>query len=83
MRDWKEIAKTNRFVAAVDEIREIGRNENPINTMGHQVDIGIAIDMYVKGHNIDLRKCFNEYNDFMKYAREINFKMSIISDGLK
>lgn len=43
-RDYKEIAKTNTFVAHAAEIREIGKVNN--------VDVGIAADMYIANHSL-------------------------------
>ena len=66
-RNYKEIAKTNTFVAHATEIREIGKVNN--------VDVGIAADMYIANHNLtrtpELRA---QYKEFTALCREIPLK---------
>ena len=44
-RDYKEIAKTNTFIAHAAEIREISKV--------HNVDVGVAADMYIANHGLN------------------------------
>ena len=82
MRNYKEIAKTNRFVANVAEICDISLNKHPFNDYGDVVDVGVALDMYVAGHKIDRKECFEEYHEFRQIVRDVHWKLSVIIDAL-
>lgn len=83
MVNWKEIAKENRFVAAAGEIRDIAENKNPINNTGDWVDFGVALDMYVNAHKINLIECRDEYMEFKGIAKGLSYKIGVIADALK
>lgn len=74
MRNYKEIAKTNRFIADVAEIREIG--------VKNDVDAGVALDMYVVKHGIDRTECNDEYHEFRRYMKEVSYDLRKIIAAL-
>lgn len=74
MIDYKELAKENRFVANVAEIREIG--------VKCDVDAGVALDMYVAKHGIDRLSCIDEYQEFKKIMRGVSFDLRKIIAAL-
>lgn len=74
MTNWKEIAKTNRFIADVAEIREIG--------VKCDVDAGVALDMYVAKHGINRAECNEEYQEFRKCMREVSYDLRKIIAAL-
>lgn len=60
----KEIAERNIFIKNAPEIREISVKQN--------VDIGIALDMYVAEHKIDRssKEINDQYQEFRELCRE-------------
>lgn len=74
MRDYKKLAKTNRFIADVAEIREIG--------VKCDVDAGVALDMYVAKHDINRAECNDEYQEFRKCMREVSYDLRKIITAL-
>lgn len=62
-RDYKEIAKTNTFMAHAAEIREICLMQN--------VDIGVAVDMYITNHHLyRTEDLMRQSREFLKCCRE-------------
>lgn len=62
-RNYKDIAKTNTFVAHAAEIREISKANN--------VDVGIATDMYIANHNLRRTpELMAQYKEFTALCRE-------------
>lgn len=62
-RNYKEIAKTNMFIAHAAEIRDICLKED--------VDIGVGLDMYISNHGIQkTEEIMKQYQEFRKYCRE-------------
>ena len=61
-KDYKEIAKTNMFIAHAAEIRDICLKED--------VDIGVGLDMYISNHGIQTEEIMKQYQEFRKYCRE-------------
>lgn len=62
-RDYKEIAKTNTFMANAAEIREICLVQN--------VDIGVAVDMYITNHHLHRTEdLMRQSREFLKCCRE-------------
>lgn len=62
--NMKEIAERNIFIKNAAEIREICIKED--------VDIGVALDMYVTEHKIDrsIKEINDQYEEFRKLCRE-------------
>ena len=75
MTDYKELAKKNRFVAAVEEIHAISMNRHPINTTGDVVDAGVALDMYVAAHRINRVESNDEYHEFRGIMRGVSYQL--------
>jgi hypothetical protein len=74
-RNYKEIAKTNMFIANAKEIREICLKED--------VDIGIGLDMYVANHKIDRTETvMKQYHEFRDLCRENPLK-NIVAELMK
>ncbi len=74
MKNYKEIAKTNRFIANVAEIREIG--------VKCDVDAGISLDMYVAKHGINRAECNDEYQEFRQCMKEVSYDLRKIITAL-
>lgn len=62
MRDYKEIAKTNTFIAHAADIQKICKER--------VVDIGVAADMWIADNGItrtkELAKQYDEYTDYCR-----------------
>lgn len=66
-RDYKEIAKTNTFMANAAEIREICLVQN--------VDVGVAVDMYITNRHLHrTEELMEQARDFRAYCREAPLK---------
>ena len=74
-RNYKEIAKTNMFIAHAAEIRDICLKED--------VDIGVGLDMYVANHKIDRTETvMKQYHEFRDLCRENPLK-NIVAELMK
>lgn len=63
MRDYKEIAKTNTFIAHASDIQKICKER--------VVDIGVAADMWIADNGITrTEELMKQYQDYRKYCRE-------------
>ena len=66
-RNYKEIAKTNMFIAHAAEIRDISLKED--------VDIGVGLDMYIANHDIKrTEEIMEQYQEFRNCCREDTLK---------
>ena len=72
-RNYKEIAKTNMFIAHAAEIRDICLKED--------VDIGVGLDMYISNHGIQTEEIMKQYQEFRKYCREDTLKSIVEALG--
>ena len=73
-RNYKEIAKTNMFIAHAAEIRDICLKED--------VDIGVGLDMYIANHDIKrTEEIMEQYQEFRKYCREDTLKSIVEALG--
>ena len=62
-RNYKEIAKTNMFIAHAAEIRDICLKED--------VDIGVCLNMYISKHGIQKNEeIMKQYQEFRDLCRE-------------
>ncbi len=62
-RNYKEIAKTNMFIAHAAEIRDICLKED--------VDIGVGLNMYISKHGIQKNEeIMKQYQEFRDLCRE-------------
>ena len=60
-KNYKEIAKSNKFLANAKEIRDICNKE--------KIDIGVGLEIYCTNHGI--KKGGNEYEEFRDLCREV------------
>ena len=66
-RNYKEIAKTNMFIAHAAQIRDICLKED--------VDIGVGLDMYISNHGIQkTEEIMKQYQEFRSCCREDTLK---------
>ena len=63
MENYKEIAKTNTFIAHAKEIQKICKD--------HSVDIGIGADMWMADNKLTrTEELMKQYQEFRDYCRE-------------
>lgn len=63
MHNYKEIAKTNTFIAHAKEIQKICKERF--------VDIGVAADMWIADNGITrTEELMKQYQDYRRYCRE-------------
>ena len=73
-RNYKEIAKTNMFIAHAAEIRDICLKED--------VDIGVGLDMYITNHHLTRSKELMEQSkEFRDLCRENPLKSIVEALG--